>query len=179
MSREEQVRRILDVDDAKRAGDVGRLMQLLRHGVLSDMNTRCAAIRALGGLNAAEAVDLLTDYVTDTDESTRIAAIVALRKIGSADAARHFISALSDVDRVAWSAADALAEIRSKEAVPALAALLEKRSNWWVRRSAARALAFIGGPDSMAALSRAKQSERNLLRRRTLSALVRQATRVP
>jgi len=172
---ERRILRTIEVDDARREGDAVRLMQLLRHDVLHDATTRRAAIGALGELRAAESVELLCGYARSSDEKTRVAAVVALRKIGSATAVDHLVAALSDVDRVAWAAADALAAIRSKRAVPALACLLENHDNWWVRRSAAGALSLIGGRGSVNALRQAKQSERNLLRRRSLARLLRTA----
>jgi len=176
-NRDEKIRWLLEVDDARRTGDVDRLMQLLRHGALLGRHDALrAAIEALGDLGAAQSADLLADYVADADERTRVVAIVALRTLRSSSASSHLIAALSDtVDRVVWCAADALAEIRTQDAVPALAAVLQSHRNWWPRRSAARALALIGGADSLTALSRARQSERNPLRRRALSAYVRQA----
>jgi HEAT repeat protein len=175
-NRAERVARVIEVDQLRRTGNTDRLRQLLEHDVL-DAPSRHAAIAALGRLHADDSVPLLLRLFGDPDEPTRVAVAVALRSISSRESVDALIGALTDADQVAWVAADALGGIGDERAADALADVLIEHRHAWVRRSAAHALAKIGGDASVRALERAAARQRNPLRRRALRKLAKQGMR--
>lgn len=78
----ELVERTLEVQRSRKAGDAGRLAQLIEHEVL-DAPTCRAAIAGLGALRAEKYVPLLTRLLADGDIETRVTAAVALKEISS------------------------------------------------------------------------------------------------
>lgn len=83
---------------------------------------RARAALALGACGESS-IPLLTGAVADADLNVRLAAIAGLRQVGGTAGAAGVIKALeSDDDATLRAAANALAELGDKSAVPALRA---------------------------------------------------------
>ena len=125
---------------------------------------RCEAARALGELQAAQAVESLLTALGGESWYVRRAAAEALGEIGDRRAVEPLLSALKESDGgVRQAAAWALGQIGDARAVQPLAAAL-KESDGGVRQAAAEALAQIDEKDSqaVAAWVRAWQQEHGI-----------------
>jgi len=118
---------------------------------------RIAAAQALGQLGARKAVaQLITTLFTDDDDEARKAAAYALGLIGDEDATRALVWTLTQregVPAVRGMAAESLAYVGAKSAVPALLVTLDDPSPE-VRFWSAFALGELGGPESLPGLER-------------------------
>ena len=160
--------RLLAIQEAKKAGDVGALV---KH--LNDPEHRDAAARALGQLQAEEAVPALLCLLSDRFVRPRRAATVALGRIGSMDATGALVRTLErdESDQVRAYAASSLGRIGDSESVPGLIKALQDPSHV-VRVSAIEALGRIGDPSALEPLDLARSGEGWLVRRQ-----IRKATR--
>ena len=132
-----------DIIRMRQECDLPSLLAILTFG---EMDTRYAAIDALGRLRDPRAIEPLIESLrSDAYSGLRWKAAEALARIGS-PAVGPLISLLSDPDDdVRWKVAIALGEIRDPQAIDPLLSLLSD-SDSYVRSRAALALATIGEP---------------------------------
>jgi len=143
---------------ARRGNHGGRVTAAVLDA-LGDARTavRVAAAQALGQLGARKALpQLITTLVTDDDSDARKAAAYALGVIGDDGATRALVWTLNNKDEapaVRGMAAESLANVGAKSAVPTLLAALNDPSAE-VRFWSAFALGELGGPESLPGLQR-------------------------
>lgn len=132
-----------DIIRMRQECDIPSLLAILTFG---EMDTRYAAIDALGRLRDPRAIEPLIESLrSDAYSGLRWKAAEALARIGS-PAVGPLLSLLSDPDEdVRWKVAIALGEIRDPRAIDPLLSLLSDPDSY-VRSRAALALATIGEP---------------------------------
>jgi len=120
----------------------GKLLPLLKH---RDPAQRLYAVRGLGSLKTASAVEPLIGTLDDTDAHVREAAASALGAIGDARAVPPLIAALKHKHvPLRAAAAAALGELKDARAVAPLIEALDNAEQ--VQTAAVAALAAIGAP---------------------------------
>lgn len=121
------------------------------------LNTRLAAVKALGGIGEA-AVPILCAALEHGCDDVRLGSAGQLGEIGDPSGVPSLRRALTDCeDRVRQNACWALGRLRAADAVPDLCdALNDRRQN--VRRYAAAALGQIGDPRAVGPLSAALET---------------------
>jgi HEAT repeat protein len=111
------------------------------------------AARRNAGLSALErqgpyAVPHLTVMLGDSDPELVMFALQSLSRIGYAPAGRSILPLLSHADpNVAQSAIEAVGQLRTREAVPALLKLVD--GELWLQLAAINALGAIGAPEAV------------------------------
>ncbi|MEX0892851.1 MAG: M56 family metallopeptidase [Gemmatimonadota bacterium] len=131
------------------------------------------AARAVGSMGAEAAVaDLAARAAGDPSRSVRYTAIWALGEIGSDEAVGSLVTLLDDAhrDNVRERVADALGDTRNPAAFEALQELASDQDRG-VRYAALEALARLGSPEALAALSEALETADSHTRRRLARAL--------
>jgi HEAT repeat protein len=114
------------------------------------------AIRRNAGLSALErqgpyAVPHLTVMLGDSDPELVMFALQSLARIGYAPAGRSILPLLNHQDpNVAQSAIEAVGQLRTREAVPALLKLVD--GELWLQLAAINALGAIGAPEAVGPL---------------------------
>lgn len=139
-----------------------------------------SAIRALGHISDARAVEPLINLLANTTGFVQYAAIRALGHIGNDRATGPLIRALQHIDVEArWNAAEALGHIRDAGAVEPLVNAIEDRLTGRTSWFAIQALGQIGDIRAVEPLIRALQHRAEIYRLYAARALVKSVTRVP
>jgi HEAT repeat protein len=130
-----------------RADAIAALGKLVRSG--SSMDARAGAARAVGILRGKAAVPDLLDATHSKNSELIYESLIALQKIRDESAGPHVAFLLHDLDqRVQIAAIDTAGLLRNKEAVPALADVLNHSKDAKVRRAALTSMAMLPVPSS-------------------------------
>ena len=130
-----------DISKAQEKRDINGLIKALSY---KEVNTRKAAIRALGDLMDRRAVEPLIGVLTDRYIDVRMEAATALGKLGDSAALTPLIVALNDEESwVAQEAALALAKLSDSRALDPLIGAL-RSTNRFLRQGAADGLGELG-----------------------------------
>lgn len=125
----------------------------------AEVELRCWALAALGGLATREALSALLAASVDPDPEVRAAALHALGRAESDEAVMALLFALHEPGPyLARLAADGLIR-QGARAVLALCEALDRETEGRVRLQLARALAQIGDPRAIPALFRALEDD--------------------
>lgn len=143
------------------ATDTALVLQVARDQA-GDTRKRWVAIRALGHIGGAGAMQAVQDLLADPQPAIRAAAVGALGETGRTELTASVAAMLADPAIIVRAeAAVALGKLGDDEGVQPLAEALEDRSNWhrgtplWVRRHYVVALGDIGHKAAVPALLRA------------------------
>lgn len=164
----------INAHEARRRGDIDRLLDLLTSTSLPD---RRSAVYYLGEMRAEKATEALIRCLQATDQNVRMGALNALAKIGRRSAIPS-ISELATADpslRVRMVAAWALAGLgdnrRSAEAIVALIGEEHLPSRRWFLKRAARTLVELRAVDTIPILEEARRGAGIVTRWRLKSAI--------
>ena len=149
----------------------GALVSLIESLNNESGNVRERAVRTLGDMGDARAVEPLIQALNDESSRVRNEVVTALRKIGGARAVEFIVRAGHDKSFVVRGTAfGELGKIRDKRAVEPLINAL-KDENYGVRMAAANALGDIGDVRAQDALTRAEEDDSRYVRSAAKKAL--------
>ncbi|MEP6717369.1 MAG: HEAT repeat domain-containing protein [Terriglobia bacterium] len=128
------------------------LGRLARGG--SSMDSRANACRAIGILRGAAALPDLAEALRTKDNRVMYESLIAMQKIGDASAGPRIVYLLRDLDdKVQGAAIETAGLLRTKEALPALRAIIARPRNSKAERSALAALALMPDVNDRALLT--------------------------
>ncbi len=137
---------------------VEKLLPLLRE---ENANVRNASIEILEKIGR-DKVDIIGEYLDDEDKDVRLFVCDIIGKFGTEKGLDYLIKALNDPEvNVRNSAVMGIGKVQSERAVKALADLLEKETDTWVRFSIIDALSQINLPSSKEVLRNVLYREKN------------------
>ncbi len=131
------------------------------------------AVRSLGRMRSADAVEKLSQIATSGRLRARLAAVTALGEIGTPAAMKAVEQAFdrAHADAVCAAAARALGETGNRGYVPRLIQGLKSAPGLEVRAACAEALGQLGGDDATAALREGLTQDSGLVREQAVRAL--------